>query len=621
MKNSMNKIRPGLLLIAILTLSFGGTVLCQAATIYVSTYGATPNDGSDDTSAINSAITAAASGDIVSFSAGTYDLITPYDTSRFIKVSSKTNITLQGATTSGVPTTKLLRHVTVENMSDPPRTVYIIQGSDVTLKNFIIDNSPHLCTSGVITYKAADGKTLRVQIYSGLPMVSGTACYSANAWEQSYPNLKEVASLTTTTSPANWTIYDSPNRIMQLYNASGLSFIGDVSVNDRMSWHYGWNGSSQMEVGKTDGLTFENLIIRNAINMAILIGAATDITLESITMEPEGNQLPVGPRDGIHLSRCAGFVDANNLNINGVRLDGFVVHTPYAEITSKTDSTHFRILTEVTTFGQTIASGGELAIFSSAGNIFNRVISSATWVSDAGDPGSYYDIVTTAALPDWAVVGTAMTVDGLKPSSVSITNSSFKNLAGGAMVILTDDVTVDNVDCTKIMYPAIHIGDDPGTGSCGSDIIVRNSKFDHCGWIPSLTTGLPGIITLFNAHEVYTEPKLNTITIENNTFKNQLTSSTYPSINVYDTNIVTISDNLFENVYKGLKIDTATTSHYSISGNTVVIDNTNNSQTYTEVSGQFNDSGITGYNGSSTRWSGTAGKSPVDIYLPQVRHL
>ncbi len=96
MKNSMNKIRPGLLLMALLTLSLWGTILCQAATIYVSSYGGYPDDSTDDTSAINSAITAAGSGDTVSFSAGTYDLITPYDSTTHIRIYEKDNLTLQG---------------------------------------------------------------------------------------------------------------------------------------------------------------------------------------------------------------------------------------------------------------------------------------------------------------------------------------------------------------------------------------------------------------------------------------------------------------------------------------------------------------------------------------------
>ena len=48
-------------------------------------------------------------------------------------------------------------------------------------------------------------------------------------------------------------------------------------------------------------------------------------------------------------------------------------------------------------------------------------------------------------------------------------------------------------------------------------------------------------------------------------------------------------------------------SDWSVYGNDVVIDNTGNSTTYTEVSGTYNNSSLTGYSGSSRRYSGSTG--------------
>lgn len=577
-----------------------GVLQSHAATINVSTYGAIPNDTLDDTAAINNAIGAAASGDIVAFASGTYDLSAAYDAEQFIRINGKSGITLQGATSGGLPTTKLLRHVSTANY-DPPRTVYGLNSSNLTLANFIIDNTPHLCTSGTITAIDPAGDFVKVQIFSGLEMVSGKGCFAANVWNAGTRDLKHVPSLTTTSSPGNWTIDDAPNRIMKLNNSSGLPFISDVSVGELMSWHYGWNGQSQMEFGKINGLTLQNLIVRNAINMAILIGSSNNVTLTSITMRPEGDELPVGPRDGIHISRSTGAINCSGLDITRVRMDGFVVRAPYAKITSVINSTKFRMQTELNTFGQPIAAGTGVTFISPTGNLYNRVVSSATYLSDPGN----YEIVTATALPSFAAADTPLKVAGLSPSSVSIANSNFENIAGASMILFSDSVTVDNVDNYNIMHPAIHIGANATAGICGSDLTVKNSVFDTCGWV--LKNGHPGMITIANDHDTVTKAELKTVAIQSNVFRRQFFNSTYPSINVFETDTIDISNNLWENVWRGLTIDNDTVTGYTVAGNSAVIDNDGNSSTYSEVTGSFATGSLTGYNGSTTRYSSSSG--------------
>lgn len=608
----MPPIHPAFCAFALLTLAPGAAPIL-AATIDVADYGAHPDDGTDDTAAINDAITAATSGDVVTLAAGTYDLIDEYDSNRFIKISSKNGITLQGATSGGVPTTKLLRHVVVENMASPPRTIYGYNSSDITIENFVVDNSPELATSGEITAIDPSGTYVKVRIFSGLPMEAGTACYSANVWDPATLDLKHVPSLTQTSSPGNWTIDDAANRIMKLSSAGGLAFIGNVAAGEYMSWHYGWNGQSQMEFSKVDGLVMANLIVRNAINMAILIGQCSDITLTGITMRPEGNQLPVGPRDGIHISRSTGTIVCSNLDITGVRLDGFVVRSPYAEITAVTSTTEFRIGTELATYGQPIAAGTSLSLISPTGNLYSRVVSSASYVSQTGST-SYYDIVTATALPGFAGVGTAMKVGGLGPDSVSLTDSNFENIGGSAMILFTDDITVDDVDCRNIMYPAIHMGSNPTAGVCGSNITVENSLFESCGWVTK--NGHYGMITIANDHDTYTEDLLRNVTLQDNLFMNQLFAGTNPAINIFDTDTLTLSGNYFENVYRGFTVDAGTVSNATLGGTEVVIDNDDNTATYAELAGSFANSTLTGYNGSKTRFAGAGAKASWTFIAP-----
>jgi parallel beta-helix repeat protein len=95
--------------------------------IEVSSFGAVPNDGVNDATAINNAIASAGAGDTVHFSTGTYDLAA--------EVITKSNLTLQGSGSTtilrrtGTATTPLLG---VENVSNVELTAFVLDGNNST---------------------------------------------------------------------------------------------------------------------------------------------------------------------------------------------------------------------------------------------------------------------------------------------------------------------------------------------------------------------------------------------------------------------------------------------------------------------------------------------------------
>ena len=81
-------------------------------TIMVSTYGAIPDDGIDDTQPIRNAINAAIatnSPQIVLFEAGRYDLISAGTANFYIRILNGNNIILRGVAVNNEPATKLVR--------------------------------------------------------------------------------------------------------------------------------------------------------------------------------------------------------------------------------------------------------------------------------------------------------------------------------------------------------------------------------------------------------------------------------------------------------------------------------------------------------------------------------
>ncbi|MDP0497044.1 MAG: hypothetical protein Q7Q73_12650 [Verrucomicrobiota bacterium JB024] len=604
-----------------------------AGTVHVSSFNAYPDDGIDDTAAINAAITSGHYNTVV-FDAGVYDLITPTDAGAFIQIYNRTGITLQGATTAmGKPATVLLRHVNVEAMASPPRTLHVYDGADIALQNLAIDNTPQLCSAGEIIDKTDDGngtQGIKVAVLPGLPMDAGMPCYAANAWDPVSLDLKEgIQSLTFTVSPGDWSIADSVNRVMELSSTSGLDFYDDIEVGDYMSWHYGWDGLPQMFLYGTDGLTLDNLEVRNVVNVGILIGAAADITLTDIVFRPDGNQLAVGPRDGIYISRSTGAIAASGLDITGVRWDGFVVRSAYAEVTAVNAPASLTLAVEINTSGQPITSGSSIYFLATDGSLTERTVGSAAFVQTLNGK-STYEVTLTDDLPTFANVGIHLKLGALMPDFVSVVDSNFENIAGASVILRADNITVQNTTHRKVMYEAMHIGTHPLEGVDGSNIKVLNSTFDTCGWYQKVGH-LPGIITIFNNHAQVTEGKIHGVEIKYNLFRNQLCGAAMPSLNIADAEGLTIHGNVFENVTKGMQFDLSSAGNFGVGASTIIIDNSDNDVTYREVSGTFANSGLTGYNGSSTRyawWTGAKAEwtfiapksSQYEVYVYAVEH-
>ncbi|NQU43572.1 right-handed parallel beta-helix repeat-containing protein [bacterium] len=532
--------------------------LCHASTIHIASFGATPDDGKDDTAAINAALATAGSDDIVVFGLGVYDLITPCNEDHHLRLYDKTNVTLRGAVSDGEPATRLLRHVNLEQRETLPQIISIRYSKNITFENFILDNSPRHCTAGRVVQKDSEGKWIRVQIFDGLPMDEGVGCSSANAWESIEPRvLKRVPSLTYGTSPGNWTIHDAENRIMELRNPEGLSFIDNIDVNEFMSWHYGAAGKNQLDFWEIDGLTLRNLWIPNSINAITNIVYSKDVALEHIRVAPEGGHLTVGPRDAFHLSSNGGYMIIDDVDIEGVRWDPIVFRSRYAIIADKTDATHFRI--EAKAQVRDIPAGSTLGLWSSTGDLEFVEVGSAMWSSS---PTKGFDIVTTEPIPTWAGLGTELKISAHMPVRVSITNCDFRNNAGVDVILFTDNAVLSNNTHFRTMYPAIYLGsNNSSAGICGSHIRILNSTFTECGW--ENKNGVSGVIAMDNVNVCQTA-KIFDLDIQGNTFKN---INIGPAIYLRDLDTCDISNNTFTNVLATVEMDEGTTANVNIHDN------------------------------------------------------
>lgn len=204
----MNKFKKLLSLVVIcffvlaIQFTYGATVI-NAATRDITTYGATPNDTTDDTAAINSAITAAVSGDTVYFPNGTFivkNMITAktgvkligqsqagsilkYNSTTsidgMIMIEGKSNIEIKYLTINGNSKAKLvngiyandssgllIHFVTVQNLTNPgtddfgPHGIYF-DGDGSTFNNGVVDSEISDSTFNTIGVSSEWGSGIR----------------------------------------------------------------------------------------------------------------------------------------------------------------------------------------------------------------------------------------------------------------------------------------------------------------------------------------------------------------------------------------------------------------------------------------------------------------------------
>lgn len=542
---------------------FAGVISLFGAQIQVSTYGAVPNDGQDDAAAIQAAVNAAGNGDSVVFSSGAYDLVASTNGGH-IYIYSKTNLTLLGAVSNGVPTTTLLRHVSLTNLSTLPQVIYNRNNTNITIKNFIMDNTPRQTTAGTVVAKDPGGTWIRVQIFNGLPMNAGVGCYAANAWLPTVPPVfKDVPGLTYgDTSPTNWIIYDATNRIVELNTAPAvLDFIGLIKVGEIMTWHYGVVGNNMMYNGYNNGFVFQNIRVPNVINAFASVSYCRNVTLKDITLGSDNSCPAVGPRDGFHCSMNSGTMVFENVDIEGVRQDPIVLRSRYARIGQVTDSTHFRI--EVATGGASMPAGSTLGLWSAAGQLEYVTVSSATYTSS---PTNGYNIVSSSALPVWAGVGTELKMSAFMPDSVLISRCDFKNNAGSDVICFSDNVTVISNTHFKASDAAIYLGsNDSDAGVCGNNIKIQDSIFTDCGWVGK--NEVFGAISIENENAFQTA-KVNDLEIRGNIFDSIAPGA---AIALRDIDGCDIASNTFIDVWAAVSTDKTTSTNVSIHDNAVYL--------------------------------------------------
>ena len=444
------------------------------ATISVSSYGAIPNDGLDDTKAIRSAIAAAKASNfphVIIFDAGRYDLKVSGN-SPFISLLSANNITLRGATLNNQPATQLVRFNNVGENGNMQPIIQIRFSSNITIENFILDNDPYYYTAGKVT--DITGTSVTVDILAGHPM-NIYKPYIMGIYDDLNDRNKKLRITWDKNLPTWSAVSGGSGRLMKL-DFKALS--DQVAIGDDVFWFQGNHGGAQCVTSKSEDIAFTNVITHNATGFVYHFVDNENITLESVKIEPVGNRIAVSPRDGIHFAHNSGLISLNNVVVkNTPGDDGLNVHGHYltvGSISAKTITFKEKVIADLkeNTRIQFLNAKFE--------PIWTGTVESTTPKIANNTPAT---VVFKETPPSWIATGTLANPLGWLPKSFIVKNSIFENTGRFGLIAKTNNVVIDSSIFRFNANAGVVLGSSYNAyfqeGQSPWNIVVKNSSFEN----------------------------------------------------------------------------------------------------------------------------------------------
>lgn len=522
-------------------------------TISVASYGAVPDDGLDDTQAIRNAINAAVASNspqIVQFQAGRYDLISPGSTPSFyLRLLNANNIILRGATINNEPVTKLVRFNSGLENTDLPYLLQIRFSKNIGVENLIFDNDPYYYTAGIVTEKTAT--TVTVDILPGHPMTI-LKPYIMGVYDMVNGKNKSLR-LTWDTNLPTWSpVSGGSGRLMRL----DYEDLADaVNIGDGVFWFQGNHGGLQIVTGKSEDITFKNLITNNSTGFVHHFVDNKNITLEKVKIQPTGNRIAVSPRDGIHLASNTGLISLDGVVVkNTPGDDGLNVHGSYITVGSVSSRT-------ITFSGNLFA---DLKVDSRIQFLDANFQPLWTGTVESSNPTVVNSGPVTVVLketpPTWIVAGTKASPLGWVPKSFIVKNSTFENTGRFGITAKTTNVVIDSSSFRFNGLAGVHAGSSFNTSFQEAqpawNVVIKNSTFED-NLRRYVGTAEQGAVLVDQIS--VDNPNINgNLYLFNNTFKDELYA-----YNLRDATNIRLWGNIYNNVTTPIWRNAPTTSNFT----------------------------------------------------------
>ena len=552
--------RPALCLAAWMVLA-GASARAGGGAVRVADFGAVPDDGRCDAKAIDEAVRTAILGNRgpVVFAAGTYLLSDPVVAGTregfYIGIRQATNLALVGQThADGRPATRIERAIPPGNDVSVPSQIRIDQSAGIAVRNLVLANNPPLGSTARVVAVDRDRDVVEVGVLDGQPSYDGMRAASAHVWDLGTGKLRRFG---TTPTDATLTIGTEveaywkavPGTGARRLRMTGAGFAAKVAPGDGITWHRRADGEGQqISAMNSSDLIFENLAMPNAYNIGMLAGYNRNLTLRRIRFEPEGGNLAVGARDGLHLSNTSGDLLVEDCYFKGLRMDPLVIRRTFGRVTAIDPDGRVFIAP-----GYTIPAGDSLRFWAGR-EPADLAVRTCTPVRGRG-------MATTFAgpLPDGVTTGTPVSFLTHSLRRGVVRACVFEDNFGSAIVNFEENLTVERCTFDNNSYQ-VKYGPNAESGGFTRNNVFRDNVCRDVPWIDIARRGRPAALLIHSISRYFKSPTFNgPVEITGNTFRNPHALPNASAVDIRNARGVVVRGNTFEGFATPVTTDPATT--------------------------------------------------------------
>lgn len=516
------------------------TASAPANSIHVGNYGATPDDGIDDTIAIRTAFFFAdPAGATIIFDNGEYQISGQEPDGRgnyepIFPLHNYTNLTIEGngallnarnwATTFDIShaTNLIIRDLKIDWEEDLPFTSGEIIAKGTENSYPYVDMAvvyPHTARAGLRA-----GAFLQYDPDNMRPATNGYDIYNAEQFAMPC------------TMPAN--------EIMRCYlsDSNGPIQVGTHAIIRHQVYSY-----NAFSINTSNHVAFENVTVYSAPGMGLYAQASENLELNgfNVCIRPDSGRWMSSSADATHFETVRGILTVNNSLFEGMGDDAFNVHTSYLRVVN--------LLNAHTVHVEPARSGypfpperyprvGDNLQIGIYPNPLQPFIN-ATVTSVVDNNNNTINITVAETLP-FSISSGALVANRSGLPSVAIQNCEVRSNRARALLIRTHNVLIEGCRFKDVSGPAILIEAEASyfyEGIPAEDVIILNNTFLNNNYGAAQHKGVISIVGEVNG-QIVGAGTFRNILIENNTFNNFDAGT---AIFVASSDAVTIRNNTF----------------------------------------------------------------------------
>lgn len=483
----------------------GALITVQTATaevtVNVADFGAVPDDGKDDTSAVAAAVKHCAglkNAVRLLFSRGRYDF--PGETVNAIRIDNLNDLTVDGngATLNVRNTTPLL-------FSGCHR---------LTVRNLTIDSADRHYTPGKIIGTTTHSIDIEVApaypVHAAMPILNlqdfdpatGIVIGNLDIFDRGIASVVQLRP-----QVLRITMKKLADQRKMAYLADVLAKLkpGTMAVmRHRIYGRYG------LDFVKCRDVKIEDVTIHTVPGMGIHAGECTNTALRRVKIVPRDGEMMSTTADAMMFLYQQGELSLEDCEVLRAADDCFSVMNKYLEIDEIPDHRTIAASVKVGWSGPLPQPGDQIEFYRGRNleQSGTATVKSAIWEAE----NKQFRIVFDGNLPAGTQTGDAMIMTRYVPK-VKVKNCVFGEGRARGMIIASRDVQIENCTIRRTGMPGIKIWTEKQIsihmGPPSAKIVIRNTLFDECGMVPLFVY----------AGTANPAPTHRNIVIENNTFR------------------------------------------------------------------------------------------------------